>query len=342
MTQPHEVVTTSPVLSREGLVVATTTWSSIIQAPPVPVESEGIILATAAVGLDAASVDAASVGLRVLRLSASQVQLFRNCQRAWAWKYVAKVETPSNAAAELGGVIHKELENYLEGGSLDFTIEAGNIAASGLEHLPLPGTPGMEVEIGFHFYGPSGHSYLGYKDVELPPGAWKAANGRGVVIDHKSTSDFRWAKTSETLPSDVQATLYAVDFFRLHPDQPEVELRWVYYRTKGSKQSLLTVAVVNQQDTWRRFLEIEKTAEEMAVASYKQPLELPASINHCSAFGGCPHQGRCNISPLDKMRSYMNQSTLLSRMTGTTTMNGAAPLLAALPPAAGAASTTRT
>jgi PD-(D/E)XK nuclease superfamily protein len=271
-----------------------------------------------------------------LRLSASQVQTFVNCQRAWAWKYVEGVEEPSSPAAEKGKQVHAVLEQYLTGGQIDFTTEIGYIAASGLQHLPQPGTwvdvedrkvwvpaPGLLVEQEFHFVGPSGHSYLGYKDLETDDD----------VYDHKTTSDLRWQKTEEELRIDIQATLYAVDHFRKHPDKNEVKLHWVYYQTKNAKKSAVTRLRVQQDETWQRFLEIEKIADQMAVAATKQPLELPPSINHCSAYGGCPHQGRCNLSPFDRMRSHVEQNKLLASLS-LKKANGAA---AVPPPAALAA-----
>lgn len=256
-----------------------------------------------------------------LRLSASQIQTFSNCQRAWAWKYVAGVEEPPSPAAEKGRAVHAELEKYLKGGAIDFTTEIGYIAAAGLEHLPKPGTPGLLIEQEFHFEGPSGHSYLGYKDLEEP----------GTVTDHKTTSDLRWQKSQEELRADIQATLYATDYFRQHPEEPQVGLRWVYYQTKNTRKSAVTYIRVSQPETWQRFLEIEKIAELMAEASTKQPLDLPANVNHCSAYGGCPHQGRCNLSPFDKMRSYVEQNklTMLLKNKNGAAAGGAPPDVAA-------------
>ena len=239
-----------------------------------------------------------------MRLSASQVQTFVDCQRKWSWRYVEGVEDLPSPAAELGRAVHAELEKYLHGGEIDFTTEIGYIAAAGLEHLPKPGTPGLHIEEEFHFEGPSGHSYLGYKDLEEP----------GAVTDHKTTSDLRWQKTPEDLKTDIQATLYAVDYFRKYPEENDVELRWVYYQTRNTRKSAITRLRVHQEETWKRFLEIERIAETMEVASSKRALELVPNIDHCSAYGGCPHQGRCNLSPFDKMRSYMEQNKLLAAL----------------------------
>ena len=260
-----------------------------------------------------------------MRLSASQIQTFTDCQRKWGWRYLDGIEEPPNPAAEKGRAVHAALEQYLSGWQIDFTTEIGYIAASGLEHLPKPGTPGLLIEQEFHFEGPSGHTYLGYKDLEEP----------GIVTDHKTTSDLRWQKTAEELRDDIQATLYAVDYFRKHPEEPHVGLRWVYYQTKNTKKSAVTHIRVAQPETWQRFLEIERIAEQMHEVSQDKPdgtpvraLDLPANIDHCSAYGGCPHQGRCNLSPFDKMRSHVEQNKLTMLLKNRT--NGAT---AAAPPA---------
>ena len=259
-----------------------------------------------------------------MRLSASQIQTFVDCQRKWSYKYADGIEEPPNASAELGRAVHAELEKYLKGGEIDFTTEIGYIAASGLHHLPKPGAEGMRVEEEFHFEGPSGHSYLGYKDLEMPR----------VVYDHKSAGDLKWQKTEEDLKTDIQATLYAVDYFRNHPDELEVELRWVYYQTKGAKKSAVTKVTRHQDEAWDRFLKIEQVAEQMQEASTKKTLELPPSINHCSAYGGCPHQGRCNLSPFDKMRAYMEQNKLLLTLQAKKNGAGAPPPAEASAPVA--------
>lgn len=268
-----------------------------------------------------------------MRLSASQIQTFVDCQRKWAWRVLDGIEEPPNASAELGGKVHAELEKYLRGGEIDFTTETGYIAASGLEHLPKPGewigegeercwiaTPNLLVEQEFHFFGPSGHSYLGYKDLET----------LGVVYDHKTTSDLRWQKTEDDLRKDIQATLYAVDYFRKHPEEPSVELRWVYYQTKNTRKSAVTRLRVEQDEVWQRFLDIEKIANRMNEAAQPldgraaRALDLPPNVNHCSAYGGCPHQGRCNLSPFDKMRSHVEQNKLTTLLKNKKP-NGAAP-----------------
>lgn len=239
-----------------------------------------------------------------MRLSASQLASFRDCRRKWAWQKIAGIQTPPNASASLGLEVHKQLETYLEGGSFDFTKEAGEIAASGVEHLPRPETLGMRCEEGFAFESPAGHEYMGYKDVEI-------TCEEPIVIDHKTTSDLKWQKTEEQLRKDPQAVLYAVDAFRKNPHAKTVHLKWIYYQTRGTRKSRVTHLRVLPEDLLSPFQAIEEQANEMAAiyATVKNPLDLPPSIDHCSAYGGCPFQAHCNLSPFEKLRSIMSTST---------------------------------
>lgn len=245
-----------------------------------------------------------------MRLSASQINTYRDCKRKWGWSYILKIKGPPNASAQLGSAVHEQLETYLKGGSLDFTTEAGNIAASGLENLPKPGTPGMKIEEEFHFRGPSGHDYLGYIDVECSPESKQAKFGLpiGVVIDHKTTGDLRWQKTADDLRTDVQAQLYATQHFMEHQAAEGVELRWNYLLTKKTRKSAVTSLIVTPEQTWEQFLEIEKTAVEMAAITTTNPLDLEPTVTHCNAYGGCPYQGNCNLSPFDKLRAAAAQA----------------------------------
>ena len=82
--------------------------------------------------------------------SASQITLYRDCPRKWGWKYLAFLSEPQSDAGKLGDAVDSgQLQPYLRAGTpFDYTRpdQAGYIAASGLQHLPKPGTPGLEVQ----------------------------------------------------------------------------------------------------------------------------------------------------------------------------------------------------
>src|SRR5258706_12195494 len=113
-----------------------------------------------------------------LFVSASQITKYHECQRQWAFNVLARIDEPDTAAAALGKEVDdQQLQPYLrDRRPFDFTRPSGYIAASGLEFLPYPETPGLEVQKKFTMPSPSGlvrggrakFGYLGYIDLWLP------------------------------------------------------------------------------------------------------------------------------------------------------------------------------
>ena len=252
-----------------------------------------------------------------MRVSASQIISFHEeCKRKWAWKSIAGVSVPQHPSAALGEEVHAQLEKWLATGGMDFTKESAYIAAAGLHHLPKPQTPGMSLESEFHFVAPSGHSYSGRIDLIVAP---QPGQHIGLVTDHKSRSDLKWAGTAESLRQDIQANLYAVEYFRRFPDEETVEARWVYYQTRKSKKSLNTSIEISQREAWEQFQRIEGITAVMAEIyenskaiedKSKVVLSLEPNPDMCSAYGGCPHQGRCNLDPFARLHSIANQDLI--------------------------------
>src|SRR5690606_34779341 len=156
---------------------------------------------------------------------------FLDCPRKWAWKYLEKIPEVPNHSAQLGTRIHTVLEKWLQEGIYPDTQEVlilqtpqgpkeyspGQIAQAGLHLLPPPGV--AHVEGLFHMESRES-SWKGYRDarfIEDTTGqAWapdpivaQLPGHTPVVMDHKSTSDFRWMKSEDVLATDVQAVLYA-------------------------------------------------------------------------------------------------------------------------------------
>ncbi len=238
------------------------------------------------------------------KYSASQIETYQDCPRKWAFGTIWKIRGPGTGAAQLGGETHKQLETYLAGGSLDFTRPSGEIAASGIHHLPLPPLPPESLESRFEFTSPeTGFAYHGIRDVYLP----------GLVLDHKTTSDFQYAKTPVTLATDVQAIIYAYS-----AQAPLVQLRWVYYRTKGARKSHVVETELTRAHVEKEFARIELTVSQMQIilddvqGSPHRALdltrELPPNPEACEKYGGCPHRHICNLSPSERLASFFTQT----------------------------------
>ena len=252
-------------------------------------------------------------------ISASQITSYRDCARKWGWGYIARIRSPQTPSQALGTEVDDEqLQPYLrDGRPFDFTRESGYIAASGLEYLPKPKTPGLEVQK--HFVLPSPASggafaYQGYKDLWLPDSKDVPGMKGGVpfVGDFKTCKDFRWVKNEAALRIDVQAQLYATNAM-FETGASEVDLRWIYLRTKGARQARATDLRVGADEVIEQFKAIEATALEMfdarkraaSVANTNEAvLALPPTPSHCDAYGGCPYQHLCNLSPAQKESAW--------------------------------------
>lgn len=268
-------------------------------------------------------------------ISATQIDTYLGCPRKWAWRYVMGKRPPPAASAELGTEMHAQLAAYLaDGKPLDFTVRSGEIAAAGLHLIPAPKTPGLEVEKEFRFVSPSGATYLGFIDYRLLEAEIP------LVGDHKSTKDFKWAKTPEDLLYDPQAVLYAVDTMRV-TGKDTVDLHWTYYKTqgaKGAKQVHLRMHADHVAEVFSEIEDVVRTLEKTRayVATTGQILDIEYHADHCGAFGGCPFQGDCNLSPMERMGSIMSQGTtgtsaLLARMKARAEGKTEAPTEAAPP-----------
>ena len=252
-----------------------------------------------------------------LILSASQISTYRDeCKRKWGFKSIAKVATEQHASAALGTEVDDtQLQPYLKDGRpFDYSrpSQSGYIAASALAYLPEPQTLGLRVQKHFVIPSPtqgSGLSYQGYVDLWLPKGGIPGIEDGiyPVVCDFKTTGNLKWQKSAKTLETDVQAQLYAT-WAMYETGARTVDLVWIYMQTKGSKKAKRTHLRVMGQHVAEQFRLIDSTGLEMQAA--RQDIEsqgtdlealilktLPANADACSGYGGCPFQGKCNLSP---------------------------------------------
>lgn len=255
-------------------------------------------------------------------VSATQISTWRDvCQRKWAFRSIEKIEQEQTKAAALGTEVDDtQLQPYFrDRREFDYSRESGYIAASILAYLPSPETPGLEVQKKFVLTSPSWErfpvplGFLGYKDLWVPdsralPGIEPHPSGPiPAVVDFKTTSDFRWAKTAEDLRTDPQAQIYAMNAL-VETGAPAVDLVWLYMRTRGARASKRVHLRVHREEVAQEFAKLDAIACEIAEARMrvKSALELPPNPDGCGAFGGCPYKSRCypDLSPIRIQEAY--------------------------------------
>ncbi len=228
------------------------------------------------------------------RVSATQVDAWKRCNRFWYHRYVLKLPEPKTAAQVRGSNTHKVVEHFLLDGVIEGDYECTQIANAGLGALQRLKVrrPG-QVEHGFSLltypYGPKWVGFVDYHDELARP---------FLVVDHKTTSDFRYCKTPEELRHNTQMVSYArwaIEEYKVN----EVEVRHLYLRTKKPYKSHEVPAIVDAShvaDLWHGYFDdIRRMARwEAERPETAEPLEPTTTA--CSMYGGCAYRSQCGLS----------------------------------------------
>lgn len=271
-------------------------------------------------------------------LSASQVDTFLSCARKWAFRSIWKIDGPPDSSAILGTAVHSVAEDYLTEGKEPDVHKALPLPKGG----GYPGMneryPGAIFQAGRHLNPAPGTVYVeGRKKWSTPAAKWQGQmdgltvrtgppgsgfefrypysgrlqptivplqeGERLTVLDHKSTSDFKYQKQATAtqynvaLQDDVQANLYAWAALSEFPTDL-VDLLWIYYRTRGRPEARKTHITVTRSHVTGKIQEIDRTAKVMLDLYQIRPQisELPPTTGTCGKYGGCPYRDRCPLT----------------------------------------------
>lgn len=272
--------------------------------------------------------------------SPSQINDWLDCPRKWGFGKIDRLPRPQAASAAFGTVVHDLLEGHLKGGTIPFhpgpnptpvhaliSVERFHLAAElahlATAHLPPPNAPGLVVEGGMDLSPSHGlHRWTGRID-------WMwGIHGTVTIGDHKTTSDVKaWGKSAADLRSDVQANVYGkwgLDSAHTFP-LDSVHLQWTYIQTTKAKIVEPVRLILERREVDQRFSEIDQIALDITRirSDVRSAIELPYESASCGKYGGCPFQSKCNLSPLERLKSTMsNGSALFDRLANKP---GAAP-----------------
>jgi hypothetical protein len=236
--------------------------------------------------------------------SPSEIDIFDLCKRKWAWRYLAKIYPPPNKSAQLGLDNHDELEDYVK----EKKVPQSDILIPALEHFPLPGDNiiaermiGVEITI-------DGETFAFHGKIDVTDQNFKVPR----YYDLKTTGDFKWAKSKEDLEEDSQTTIYGLAIL-VEADADSVTAKWVYARTnKPYKAHPVELDLTKEQILNTLKEKILPLAREINQLLEEKPLakEVTPDFTSCSAFGGCPHQERCDATAKQKFMAIMKQASV--------------------------------
>ncbi len=295
--------------------------------------------------------------LPVLQISASQLESYEgnpeSCNRKWAFESIWKLPKVEKGSQAFGSILHSVVERFLDSDDQGYRLnDDGTSSKEAIELYPegwqgnlddqeaeiikqlvvlaeeeglLERFPGRKVE--YQFLGPvTEHVRIkGFIDLLCVL--------QGIVIDHKSTSNFRWAKSAEKLRTNTQMMVYGKVLIGMAQDlgidHKSIILRHNQFQKDPFdirvKKTEVVVSVREIEDHWEW---IKKKAEEMRLWRDKIHLtdeslsgisptpglkkttwkEVKAGdIKACHAFGGCSFLQICG--GIETQEAYRSRVT---------------------------------
>lgn len=245
-------------------------------------------------------------------VSPSQIESFSLCRRKWWFRSIAGIEEPEKPSAALGTAIHAALEDYVENGTMpDTSTPAGRAAEPGLVFLtPRMAHPTEGWALKERAIDPEDEDTLRLSGVPLKMRIDLVDPSQSPIeiIDHKSTSDLKWAKSEDELPYNVQMVIYA-KWAMTQCQVPVVGVSHIVYVTAGRPYSKKTGPVhldaAHVDSEWEKLGLVVDQMKDTATA--RLPSDVPPSHAACGAFGGCYFRSRCalidnnTLSDLDEL-----------------------------------------
>lgn len=229
--------------------------------------------------------------------SASQIQTYMSCSRKWWLKKIAGLDDSGSASTALGTEVHANIEAFLKGeGPLDHRLLSLNT------FVPAVKASGHRLLIEHEFRALMDAPVVGYIDLVVVDEVNKIVH----VWDHKTSKDWKWAKTEADLRSDPQCLLYLAVALDLYGPS---------YTYRFGHHVILTSAVEPQ-----RTVSFEVSLDEIErgratlntwLRSMRQDADLvdgamvEPTFGSCWAYGGCPFKDICKGNkPMPRLSDF--------------------------------------
>ena len=235
-------------------------------------------------------------------VSASQLDTYLSCNRKW-WldKIGADSVRTESASQSLGKEVHSNIEKHLLGtGPLDHPLLTFNTFASSVKSR-LASSPNVEILVEHEFHVPGDRELMGFIDLVIVD-----HDARTVEIwDHKTTKDWKYAKTAEELRVNPQGSFYAhVMSLKFGPDYSYSFGHHVILTTKPQPERLVQV------DFTPSMIRLAGANIAMLIRAMIQTSELEDGREVSPTYSSCFKYGRCTYYAKCKGNEPMPSLTL--------------------------------
>jgi CRISPR/Cas system-associated exonuclease Cas4 (RecB family) len=247
------------------------------------------------------------------RVSATQLKVAQLCPRKWWYERISDLPAPPPTAAMLEGKqIHEQVEAWLKEGTAPIDHRATALAKHYPARLAAGGMVHSEIEVNLTAGLPV--PLLGFVDLLDARGLPQTVE----VVDFKTTSAWKYAKTKEELQVDMQMVPYAVWVMdRYSPKAVTVRHLAVHKTTCVTASTAAVLPPASILRTWSET--IVPLAHQMAGwATADGPHSVPTTPSACSAFGGCPFASVCDRGKPAAAAAAKNVFGFMSRIKSST------------------------
>jgi len=233
------------------------------------------------------------------QFSASQLDLRRQCPRAWGYRYLMGVRKPEpvwhdgltgrERSLAFGKALHARLESYFKNEPVIWTDAIGQASLAGLHYLPTEGAVSVEEPITLdsekliHLDEPV--HFVGFMDLVVYIGGAPEA-----LYDYKTTGDFKWIKSRAELEENEAANLYALALMNKSGESRQA-CRWLYFKSKGAPcaQPVDFSISRDRAEPIVRSMIIQAATLRQEIREGYKPADLPTNLGSCRNYGGCPY-----------------------------------------------------
>lgn len=248
-------------------------------------------------------------------VSPSQIETWLGCNRQWYWQYPMGIKSPPTASTLLGSACHTIAEDFIQ----EQNGEDLSVKRDGKDHYRAVVRPAMAT---LRMLGDLHKSGLGHVERSMKR---KLRNGldligridflslpetdNPLVVDHKTSSNLKYAKTEEEMATNIQMLAYAYEAVCLKPLAKGVRVAHNVMLTRGAPAARYTDVFIPTKDIHAGWTLIQNISDQMIKTSkIASPADVPPNLSACDRFGGCFHRDRCaaiknaqnpNTSPYD-------------------------------------------
>ena len=219
-------------------------------------------------------------------VSASQIETFLSCNRKWWLDKIGEGVRTESASQALGKAVHANIESHLLNGTpLDHPLLTFDTFIA-----EVKGRVGVELLIEHEFRLPGIKDSVGFIDLVIVDHEVKHVE----IWDHKTTKDWKYARTADELRSNAQGRVYVLAMYEKYGSTYTYSFGHHVILTARAAPARTTRVEFSQSMIEQARSVIDMTMNSMVSAStVVDGRDVVPNTSECWKYGGCPYRTKC-------------------------------------------------